>query len=247
MWLLSRFLRLLLVVLQTSITLLWTLYELARHPNLQEELRAEVAAARAESQGDLLEMLKRIPLVKGALKETLRWLKHMFKTFKIRPEKIHFIRMNFCNSLSSLVCVSFIKVVFFLCLRLHPVAVNLQRYIAEDIIIQNYHIPAGVGGTKTYKWCIYIWVFDHFHTNCHACCCVCICLYVYSDSGPIRAVCYGKTPQGVFSSGAVSALSLAEDRDPLLQKSGLRLWAPSVFRTKNSWSRDATLSYPRKI
>lgn len=57
---------------QTSITLLWTLYELARHPSLQEELRAEVAAARAESQGDMLEMLKRIPLVKGALKETLR-------------------------------------------------------------------------------------------------------------------------------------------------------------------------------
>lgn len=28
--------------------------------------------------------------------------------------------------------------------RLHPVAVSLQRYIAEDIIIQNYHIPAGV-------------------------------------------------------------------------------------------------------
>lgn len=59
-------------VFQTSITLLWTLYELARHPNLQEELRAEVAAARAESQGDTLEMLKRIPLVKGALKESLR-------------------------------------------------------------------------------------------------------------------------------------------------------------------------------
>lgn len=57
---------------QTSITLLWTLYELARHPSLQEELRAEVAAARAESQGDMLEMLKQIPLVKGALKETLR-------------------------------------------------------------------------------------------------------------------------------------------------------------------------------
>lgn len=57
---------------QTSITLLWTLYELARHPNLQEELRAEVASARTESQGDMLMMLKKIPLVKGALKETLR-------------------------------------------------------------------------------------------------------------------------------------------------------------------------------
>ncbi|XP_056138451.1 cholesterol side-chain cleavage enzyme, mitochondrial-like [Lampris incognitus] len=82
----------------TSITLLWTLYELARHPSLQEELRAEVVAARAEAQGDMLEVLKRVPLVKGALKETL---------------------------------------------RLHPVAVSLQRYTTEDIIIQNYHIPSG--------------------------------------------------------------------------------------------------------
>jgi len=28
--------------------------------------------------------------------------------------------------------------------RLHPVAVSLQRYITEDIAIQNYHIPSGV-------------------------------------------------------------------------------------------------------
>ncbi|CAL1595834.1 unnamed protein product [Knipowitschia caucasica] len=82
----------------TSITLLWTLYELARQPNLQEELRAEVVQARAENQGNMQETLKHIPLVKGAIKETL---------------------------------------------RLHPVAVSLQRYITEDIIIQKYHIPAG--------------------------------------------------------------------------------------------------------
>lgn len=59
-------------VFQTSITLLWTLYELARHPDLQEELRSEVLAARAASQGDILQMLKMVPLLKGALKETLR-------------------------------------------------------------------------------------------------------------------------------------------------------------------------------
>ncbi|KAL0968898.1 hypothetical protein UPYG_G00273340 [Umbra pygmaea] len=82
----------------TSITLLWTLYELARHPDLQEELRLEVSAARSSSQGDVMQMLKRIPLIKGALKESL---------------------------------------------RLHPVAVSLQRYITEDIVIQNYHIPSG--------------------------------------------------------------------------------------------------------
>ncbi|KAL4658708.1 cholesterol side-chain cleavage enzyme, mitochondrial isoform X1 [Arapaima gigas] len=82
----------------TSITLLWTLYELARHPDLQEELRAEIIAARASTKGNLLQMLKKVPLVRGAVKETL---------------------------------------------RLHPVAVSLQRYIKEDIVIQNYHIPAG--------------------------------------------------------------------------------------------------------
>lgn len=64
---------------QTSITLLWTLYELARHPDLQEELRAEVLAARAASQGDVLQMLKMVPLLKGALKETLRCGEHKLK------------------------------------------------------------------------------------------------------------------------------------------------------------------------
>ncbi|KAJ8417245.1 hypothetical protein AAFF_G00284720 [Aldrovandia affinis] len=82
----------------TSITLLWTLYELAKQPSLQEELRAEIAAARKSTQGDLVQMLKIIPLVKGCLKETL---------------------------------------------RIHPIAVNLQRYTTEDIVIQNYHIPSG--------------------------------------------------------------------------------------------------------
>ncbi|ROL46622.1 Cholesterol side-chain cleavage enzyme, mitochondrial [Anabarilius grahami] len=82
----------------TSITLMWTLYELARHPDLQEELRAEISAARFASKGDVVQMLKMVPLLKGALKETL---------------------------------------------RLHPVAVSLQRYITEDIVLQNYHIPAG--------------------------------------------------------------------------------------------------------
>ncbi|XP_041966201.1 cholesterol side-chain cleavage enzyme, mitochondrial-like [Alosa sapidissima] len=82
----------------TSTTLLWTLYELSRNTDLQEELRAEVLTARQASQGDLILMLKSVPLLKAAIKETL---------------------------------------------RLHPVAVNLQRYITEDIVMQNYLIPAG--------------------------------------------------------------------------------------------------------
>ncbi|XP_031418898.1 cholesterol side-chain cleavage enzyme, mitochondrial [Clupea harengus] len=82
----------------TSTTLLWTLYELSRNPDLQEELRAEVLSAQQTSQGDILLMLKSLPLLKAAIKETL---------------------------------------------RLHPVAVSLQRYITEDTVMQNYQIPAG--------------------------------------------------------------------------------------------------------
>lgn len=44
--------------------------------------------------------------------------------------------------------------------RLHPVAVSLQRYIAEDIIIQNYHIPAGV--CQSYKSSDHVSVFEHW-------------------------------------------------------------------------------------
>lgn len=73
----------------------------------------------------MLETLKRIPLVKGALKETLR--------LKKKKKKMECFT---CYSLGHKHTIS--------TPRLHPVAVSLQRYIAEDIIIQNYHIPAGV-------------------------------------------------------------------------------------------------------
>ncbi|XP_029431195.1 cholesterol side-chain cleavage enzyme, mitochondrial isoform X2 [Rhinatrema bivittatum] len=82
----------------TSMTLQWTLYELARFPEVQNKLRAEIIAAREANQGDLSKMLKSVPLVKASIKETL---------------------------------------------RLHPVAVSLQRYTRQDTVIQNYFIPSG--------------------------------------------------------------------------------------------------------
>ncbi|XP_075064404.1 cholesterol side-chain cleavage enzyme, mitochondrial isoform X1 [Mixophyes fleayi] len=82
----------------TSMTLQWAMYELARAPGVQEKLRAEVLAARAASGSDLTALLKRIPLVKAALKETL---------------------------------------------RLHPVAITLQRYTRRDTILHNHMIPPG--------------------------------------------------------------------------------------------------------
>ncbi|XP_078056217.1 cholesterol side-chain cleavage enzyme, mitochondrial-like [Mustelus asterias] len=82
----------------TSMTLLWTMYELAKYPNVQENLRNEILEANQKTEGDLLQMLKSVPLLRASLKETL---------------------------------------------RLHPVAVTLQRYTNEDITLQNYHIPFG--------------------------------------------------------------------------------------------------------
>uniref|UniRef100_A0A8D0L640 Cholesterol side-chain cleavage enzyme, mitochondrial n=1 Tax=Sphenodon punctatus TaxID=8508 RepID=A0A8D0L640_SPHPU len=81
----------------TSMTLQWAMYELARSPSIQEQLRAEIFAAKAKAQGDMLKLLKSIPLLKASVKETL---------------------------------------------RLHPVAVTLQRYTTQEIILQDYFIPA---------------------------------------------------------------------------------------------------------
>ncbi|ETE67756.1 Cholesterol side-chain cleavage enzyme, mitochondrial, partial [Ophiophagus hannah] len=83
----------------TSITLQWALYELARAPHLQDQLRSEISAAKASSQGDVAKMMKSTPLLKATIKETL---------------------------------------------RLHPVAVTLQRYTTQEIVLQNYRIPANI-------------------------------------------------------------------------------------------------------
>lgn len=58
--------------LQTSMTLQWAMFELARAPAVQEQLRAEVLAAKREAAGDRVKMLRSIRLLKAAIKETLR-------------------------------------------------------------------------------------------------------------------------------------------------------------------------------
>ncbi|XP_074088797.1 cholesterol side-chain cleavage enzyme, mitochondrial [Macrotis lagotis] len=81
----------------TSVTLQWCLYEMARNLKVQDMLRAEVLAARKNAQGDMKVMLKSIPLLKAAIKETL---------------------------------------------RMHPIAITVQRYIPSDLVLQDYMIPA---------------------------------------------------------------------------------------------------------
>ncbi|NP_001120846.1 cholesterol side-chain cleavage enzyme, mitochondrial [Taeniopygia guttata] len=82
----------------TSMTLQWAMLELARAPGVQEQLRAEVLAAKREAGGDREKMLKSTRLLKATIKETL---------------------------------------------RLHPVAVTLQRYTTHEVILQDYRIPPG--------------------------------------------------------------------------------------------------------
>ncbi|XP_077127692.1 cytochrome P450 11B, mitochondrial-like [Ranitomeya variabilis] len=56
----------------TAMPLLFTLFELARNPSVQRELRDEVRKAEAQNPQDLNQLLNLMPLLKGAIKETLR-------------------------------------------------------------------------------------------------------------------------------------------------------------------------------
>lgn len=52
--------------------LLFTLFELARNPSVQAALRDEIVAAEAQGPRELPKLLNSLPLLKAAIKETLR-------------------------------------------------------------------------------------------------------------------------------------------------------------------------------
>ncbi|KAL1781982.1 cholesterol side-chain cleavage enzyme, mitochondrial [Sigmodon hispidus] len=81
----------------TSMTLQWSLYEMAHNLKVQEMMRKEVLAARRQAQGDMVKMVQMVPLLKASIKETL---------------------------------------------RLYPIAVTVQRYLVDDLVLRNYRIPA---------------------------------------------------------------------------------------------------------
>ncbi|XP_045416603.1 cytochrome P450 11B2, mitochondrial-like isoform X1 [Lemur catta] len=82
----------------TSFPLLMTLFELARNPDVQQALRQESLAAQAAITDNPQRALVELPLLRAALKETL---------------------------------------------RLYPVGLILERLLPSDMVLQNYHIPAG--------------------------------------------------------------------------------------------------------
>ncbi|XP_032704206.1 cytochrome P450 11B1, mitochondrial isoform X2 [Lontra canadensis] len=83
----------------TAYPLLMTLFELARNPDVQQALRQESLVAEATITENPQRATTELPLLRAALKETL---------------------------------------------RLYPVGISLDRQVGSDVVLQNYHIPAGV-------------------------------------------------------------------------------------------------------
>ncbi|XP_063119046.1 cytochrome P450 11B2, mitochondrial isoform X1 [Rattus norvegicus] len=82
----------------TAIPLVMTLFELARNPDVQQALRQETLAAEASIAANPQKAMSDLPLLRAALKETL---------------------------------------------RLYPVGGFLERILNSDLVLQNYHVPAG--------------------------------------------------------------------------------------------------------
>ncbi|XP_069847819.1 cytochrome P450 11B1, mitochondrial-like [Dipodomys merriami] len=78
--------------------LVMTLFELARNPAVQRALRQESLAAAASITEDPRKAISELPLLRAAIKETL---------------------------------------------RLYPIGVTLERVLHSDVVLQNYHVPAG--------------------------------------------------------------------------------------------------------
>lgn len=82
----------------TAISLVMTLFELARNPDVQQALRQESLAAEASIVANPQKAMSDLPLLRAALKETL---------------------------------------------RLYPVGSFVERIVHSDLVLQNYHVPAG--------------------------------------------------------------------------------------------------------
>ena len=59
--------------LQTSYTLAWCLYNLARNPEVQEKLRSEVQSIVGSDEMVTPAHIHRMPYLRDCFKESLRW------------------------------------------------------------------------------------------------------------------------------------------------------------------------------
>lgn len=61
--------------LQTAVPLQFSLFELGRNPEVQERVRQQVRTSWAQAGGDPQKALQGAPLLKGTIKEILRYIK----------------------------------------------------------------------------------------------------------------------------------------------------------------------------
>nr|XP_042109921.1 cytochrome P450 11B1, mitochondrial isoform X1 [Ovis aries] len=106
--------------LQTAFSLLMTLFELARNPEVQQTLRQESLVAEAWISENPQRATTELPLLRAALKETLRLQRVSGVWPQLRTLQDAPVR------------------------RLYPVGITLERQVSSDLVLQNYHIPAGV-------------------------------------------------------------------------------------------------------
>ena len=89
-------------VLQTSFTSLWTLYLLARNPDVQKQLHDEVSSVLKPGERATPAALQKMPFLRGCIKETLRYQGCLMKTSRflsngtqchasLFPERKHFV------------------------------------------------------------------------------------------------------------------------------------------------------------
>ena len=64
---------LILILFQTSMTSLWTLYLLARNPDVQKQLHDEVTSVLKPGEHATPAALQKMPFLRGCVKETLRY------------------------------------------------------------------------------------------------------------------------------------------------------------------------------
>lgn len=105
-------------VFQTSFTLSWASYLLARHPQVQQQIFAEVTRTLGHDTVASADDIPRLPLIRGLVKETLRCGAHYLCVF--------FLKLSVCHIYITLL-FSCISQVFFH--RHHLPFICLSYYI----------------------------------------------------------------------------------------------------------------------
>ena len=113
--------------MQTAHTGTFMLYELSKHPEVQEKLRCEVVSVLGESGEADAESLQKMPYLIQVIRETQRSLVNW--GFSVCMSTQYWLPVN---------------VWCFLSHRVYPVSPKLARTLDTDVELLGYQIPAGV-------------------------------------------------------------------------------------------------------